>query len=174
MATPLALAKRPHSPAATQAIKRQFLAFMLGGEAFAMDIRSIKEVLSFESLTEVPLLPPVVRGVVNLRGAVMPVLDLQVRFGRERTTISRRTCIVVVEAGSRDQPMDLGVLVDQVSEVLEIGEVDLEPVPSFGLDLAADLLAGVAKVSGRFVVLLDATRALAVEDLGHVAASLSH
>src|SRR5512135_3491928 len=100
--------------------EQQYLTFMLSGEMFALGILNIKEIIEYGSLTEVPMMPSFIRGVINLRGSVVPVVDLSARFGRERTQVSRRTCIVIVEVqGGDGTKQDIGVMVDSVSEVLE-------------------------------------------------------
>lgn len=150
--------------------KDQFLAFVLGGENFAMDIRSIKEVIQYGSLTEVPLMPDFIRGVINLRGAVVPVIDLSVRFGRPPTEVARRTCVVILEVEQEGDIVELGVIVDHVSEVLEIGASEIEPAPSFGSTLRSDFLAGVGKVGGKFVILLDVNHVLSIDEMAALAA----
>ncbi len=148
----------------------QYLAFSLGGETFAMDIRSVKEVIQFTALTEVPLMPTFIRGVINLRGAVVPVIDLSIRFGRTFTEVTRRTCIVILEVGSSEETCVLGIMVDNVSEVLDIGERDIEPAPAFGSNLRSEFIAGVGKVNGKFVILLDVNRVLSVEEMASLTA----
>jgi len=150
--------------------KDQFLAFVLGGENFAMDIRSIKEVIQYGTLTEVPLMPDFIRGVINLRGAVVPVIDLSVRFGRPATEVARRTCVVILEVERDGDIVELGVIVDHVSEVLEIGASEIEPAPSFGSTLRSDFLAGVGKVGGKFVILLDVNHVLSIDEMAALAA----
>jgi len=150
--------------------KDQFLAFVLGGEHFAMDIRSIKEVIQYGSLTEVPLMPDFIRGVINLRGAVVPVIDLSVRFGRPATEVARRTCVVILEVEDAGDVVELGVIVDHVSEVLEIGASDIEPAPTFGSNLRSEFLAGVGKVGGRFVILLDVNHVLSIDEMAALGA----
>jgi purine-binding chemotaxis protein CheW len=167
MAEPMTLNKRPTQSLAkgTAERKLQYLAFTLGGETFAMDIRFIREVIQFTGLTEVPLMPPFIRGVINLRGAVVPVIDLSVRFGKALTEVARRTCVVILEVTQDEEKASLGVMVDTVSEVLEIGDSDIDPAPSFGHNLRADFLSGVGKVGGRFIILLDVNKVLSVEEL---------
>lgn len=143
----------------------QYLAFMLGGEVFAMEILAIKEVIQYGNLTEVPLMPTFIRGVINLRGAVVPVVDLSVRFGRAPTEISRHTCIVIMEIGHGDGEVVLGVIVDAVKAVLDISEADIEPAPAFGSSLRAEFLAGIGKVDGEFVILLDVDHVLSIDEL---------
>lgn len=145
----------------------QYLVFMLNGETFAIDILQIREIIEYGSLTEVPMTPPTVRGVINLRGAVVPVIDLSARFGRARSTVGRRSCIVIVEVegGGEAQRQTLGVLVDGVSEVLEIGGAEIEPAPSFGARIRTDFIAGMARVGGRFIVVLDVGRVFSVDEI---------
>jgi len=150
--------------------KDQYLAFVLGGEAFAMDIRSVKEVIQYGSLTEVPLMPDFIRGVINLRGAVVPVIDLSVRFGRTPTEVARRTCVVILEVEHQGDTVELGVIVDNVSEVLEIGASEIDPAPSFGSRLRSEFLAGVGKVGGKFVILLDVNHVLSIDEMATLTA----
>lgn len=145
--------------------KEQYLAFELGGEHFAMGITSIKEVIQYGKVTGIPLMPDYIRGVINLRGAVVPVVDLSVRFGRPPTEVDRRTCVVVLEVENAGDQVELGVLVDTVSEVLEIGASEIEPAPSFGSSLRSEFIAGVGKVGGNFVILLDVDRVLSIEEM---------
>ena len=173
MAELMKLNKRLGQAAATAQVEQrgQYLAFSLGGETFAMDIRSIKEVIQFATLTEVPLMPAFIRGVINLRGAVVPVIDLSIRFGRSLTEVTRRTCIVILEVGTGEDVSVLGVMVDNVSEVLDIGGHDIEPAPAFGSSLRSEFIAGVGKVNGKFVILLDVNRVLSVEEMAALTAN---
>lgn len=148
----------------------QFLTFSLGEEVFAMDIRTVREIIQHGSMTTVPLMPDFVRGVINLRGAVVPVIDLASRFGGKRSEISRRTCIVIIELTENDERQDIGVVVDAVSEVLEIPAAEIEPPPSFGARIRADFIKGMGKVNGKFVILLEVDKVLSVDEI----ASLSH
>ena len=143
----------------------QYLTFMLGGEAFAIGILTIKEIIEYGHLTEVPMMPASVRGVINLRGAVVPVVDLQARFGRPASPVTKRTCIVIVETGDADDGQVIGVVVDAVNEVLELPASDIEPPPSFGAAIRRDFVCGMAKVRGKFVIVLDAANVLSIEDL---------
>ncbi|MDR3669561.1 MAG: chemotaxis protein CheW [Holophaga sp.] len=145
--------------------REQYLAFTLGDETFAMDIRSIREVIQFGGITAVPLMPPFIRGVINLRGSVVPVIDLLVRFGRPATVEAPRTCVVILELSQGDVTAELGVMVDNVNEVLSIGASEIEPAPAFGSDIRSEFIAGVAKVGDRFVILLDVDRVLSTEEL---------
>jgi len=145
---------------------RQCLAFTLNGEVLAIDILQIREIIEFGTLTEVPMMPPTVRGVINLRGAVVPVIDLSARFGRAGTKVARRTCIVIVELrGDDGSTQTIGVMVDAVNEVLEIGAADIEPAPTFGTKLRTEFIAGMGRVDGRFVIILDVVRVFAVDEI---------
>jgi purine-binding chemotaxis protein CheW len=143
----------------------QYLIFTLAGETLAIGILAIKEIIEYGELTEVPMMPEAVRGVINLRGAVVPVIDLAARFGRARTEVSRRTCIVIVEVEEQDSRHDVGVIVDTVNEVLEIPPADIEPAPSFGAKIRTDFIAGMGKVAGRFVIILDIAKVLCLDEL---------
>lgn len=146
--------------------RNRFLTFNLGKDVLAMDIRAIKEVIQYAEITEVPLVPPSIRGVINLRGAMVPVIDLAVRFGGAPSEIARRTCVVIVEleqqAGANAV---LGVVVDQVREVLEVPPEDIEPPPAFGSQIRLDFILGVGKVKGQFILLLDVNRVFSIEEL---------
>nr|WP_315254117.1 chemotaxis protein CheW [uncultured Duganella sp.] len=132
----------------------QFLSFMLGRDMFVMGILAVREILEYAGVTPVPQMPPAVCGVINLRGAAVPVLDLARRLEREPSPISKRTCIIVVEVEGEDGPFVIGILVDAVNAVLDIPASEIEPAPRFGA-VSADLLHGIGKVNGRFVLLLN-------------------
>lgn len=152
---------------------QQYLVFSLCGEAFAIGIRSIKEIIEYGQLTEVPMMPDLVRGVINLRGAVVPVVDLAVRFGRAPTEVARRTCIVIIEIESQpEQTQVIGVIVDAVTEVLDIPPQDIEPPPSFGARIRSDFIEGMGKVGGKFVILLDMGHALSIDELSDIVGSV--
>jgi purine-binding chemotaxis protein CheW len=153
--------------AASQAA--QYLTFMLGGEAFGIGIMAVKEIIEFAGITEVPMMPESIRGVINLRGAVVPVMDLAARFGRAQTVPGKRTCIVIVELEADGQRQLTGVVVDAVSAVLDIPASDIEPAPSFGTRIRGDFIAGMGKVNGKFVILLNADTVLALDGLPDLA-----
>src|SRR5690606_3626622 len=144
---------------------RQYLTFSLGEEMFAVCIRQVREIIEYTSVTTVPMMPGFVKGVINLRGKVVPVIDLAARFGRVATGLHRRTCIVVVEVEHEGAQQELGVVVDGVSEVLEIPASEIEAAPTFGTRIRTDFIAGMGKVAGRFVILLDMDRVLAVQEM---------
>ncbi|MFK3799044.1 chemotaxis protein CheW [Pseudomonas sp. NPDC088444] len=148
----------------------QYLTFMLGGEMFALGILGIKEIIEYGSLTVVPMMPDFVRGVINLRGAVVPVIDLSARFGRANSAITRRSCVIILEAGSgTGQAQDVGLLVDTVSAVQEIPDAQIEPPPSFGARIRADFIGGMAKVDGKFVIVLEVDKVLSLDEMSSLA-----
>ncbi|RKP56588.1 chemotaxis protein CheW [Pararobbsia silviterrae] len=158
---------RGHAPVATrQDDAAQYLTFMLGGEMFGIGILAIREIIEYAGVTEVPMMPPVVRGVINLRGAVVPVVDLQSRFGRAPTEIGRRTCIVILETRHAGERHVVGVVVDAVSAVLDIPASEIEPPPTFGTRIRSDFIQGMGKLQGRFIILLDVSQVLSLDELG--------
>ena len=157
---------RAAAPAPAVLEPAQYLTFMLGQEAFAVGILGIKEIIEYHGVTEVPMMPACVRGVINLRGAVVPVVDLPARFGRASSEVTKRTCVVIVEAEcARGERQVMGLLVDAVNEVIDIAAADIEPPPAFGARLRSDFIHGVGKVRGRFVLLLDIDRTLSIDDI---------
>ncbi|MDE2145810.1 MAG: purine-binding chemotaxis protein CheW [Burkholderiales bacterium] len=143
----------------------QYLTFTLGDEVFAMDIRTVREIIQVGPMTTVPLMPGFVRGVINLRGAVVPVIDLQARFGRARAQVGKKTCIVIFDAMRDGERVELGLLVDAVSEVIEIAAGAIEPPPNFGTAVRRDFIRGMGKVAQRFVIILEPDKALDVEEM---------
>jgi purine-binding chemotaxis protein CheW len=148
----------------------QYLTFVLGGEVFAIGILAIKEIIEYSAPTEVPMMPGYVRGVINLRGAVVPVVDMSVRFGRKPSDVTKRTCIVIVEMSTAGERQDVGLLVDAVNEVLDIPASDIEPPPAFGARIRPEFIRGMGKINDKLVMLLDVNEMLAFEEL--VAAAL--
>ncbi|RFO96586.1 hypothetical protein DIC66_13200 [Rhodoferax lacus] len=143
----------------------QYLTFSLGDELFAMDIRSVREIIQHSNMTMVPLMPEFVRGVINLRGSVVPVIDLQSRFGRARATLGKKTCIIIFDAGQAEERVELGLLVDSVSEVIDIAQADVEPAPQFGTSIRRDFVHGIGKVGQEFIVILSPERALDINEM---------
>ncbi|MBC9248816.1 chemotaxis protein CheW [Pseudomonas alcaligenes] len=162
---------RPPAVAETP-LTQQFLTLTLGNELFALPIEHIREIIEFGSLTEIPLVPPFLRGVINLRGAVVPVIDLSVRFGRERTSIAKRTCIVIVEVTQDDNQQLIGIIVDAVNEVLAVEGHQLETRPAFGARIRADFIAGILKQNEQFVIVLDIPQALSLDELAQLVGEL--
>lgn len=146
----------------------QFLTFTLSGDMYAIGILNIKEILEYGQLTRVPMMPNFIRGVINLRGAVVPVVDLSARFGNLPSVISKRSCIVIIEVANQGDVQDIGLVVDAVSEVLEIPAQEIEPAPSFGAKIRTDFIEGMGKVNGDFVILLSVDKVLSVDELAMV------
>jgi purine-binding chemotaxis protein CheW len=149
------------------------MTFMLDNDAYAIGILSIKEIIEYTTMTEGPLMPACVRGVINLRGAVVPVMDLQVRFGQTPSPVTKRTCIVIVEVLGPEGQQVMGVVVDAVNEVLDIDASDIEPPPAFGTRIRTDFISGMGKVRGKFVILLNVNRVLDLGDLQAMSEALS-
>ncbi|WP_454254213.1 chemotaxis protein CheW [Pseudomonas sp. Marseille-Q8238] len=146
--------------------RQQYLTFVLDGEHYAVDTLNVREIIELGALTQVPRMPPTIRGAINLRGAVVPVLDLQARFGAGATHLTRRTCIVILEVHEDGQPQVLGVLVEAVSEVLEIDASEIRPAPAFGSRIRSDFIQGMARLDERFVTLLALDRVLRLDEIG--------
>ena len=145
--------------------RRQHLTFILSGETFAIGILHIKEIIEYGQLTAVPMMPEFIRGVINLRGAVVPVIDLSCRFGGRRSEVTRRSCIVILELETQEGTQVIGTVVDAVNEVIEIDLEDVQPAPAFGARIRTDFIAGMGKVHDRFVIILNVGNVLAAEDL---------
>ena len=163
-----ATAIRPGGAAAVDAVAAQYLTFTLGEEVFAMDIRTVREIIQFGPMTTVPLMPGFVRGVINLRGAVVPVIDLQARFGRPAAKVGAKTCIVIFDAVRDGERVELGLLVDAVSEVIEIAADQIEPPPNFGTAVRRDFIRGMGKVASRFVIILEPDKAFDVNEMAQL------
>ena len=155
----------PTEASAASDVAAQFLTFTLGHEVFAMDIRTVREIIQYAPMTTVPLMPGFVRGVINLRGAVVPVIDLQARFGRPPCELSKKTCIVIFDSMRDGERVELGLLVDAVSEVIDIAASQIEPPPNFGTSVRRDFIQGMGKVGERFVVILEPDRAFDVAEM---------
>jgi purine-binding chemotaxis protein CheW len=144
----------------------QYLTFFLAGEMFAIAILGIKEIIEHGPETLVPMMPSFVRGVINLRGAVVPVVDLSARFGRPMSVITRRSCIVIIEARDAEgQGQDIGLLVDTVSAVMDIPAAQIAPPPAFGARVRADFIEGMAKVDDKFIIVLKVDQVLSIDDM---------
>jgi purine-binding chemotaxis protein CheW len=143
----------------------QYLTFMLDSAQYAFGILAIKEIIEYSRVTVVPMMPVWIRGVINLRGSVVPVMDLSARFGRLPAAVTKRTCIVVVEIDMDGDRHNVGVIVDAVIAVLDIAATDIEPAPAMGTVIRGDFISGIGKVAGRFVIILNAERVLAEDVL---------
>lgn len=148
---------------------RQFLTFRLGDETYAVGIAKVREIVEFQSLTEIPLMPAFLRGVTNLRGAVIPVVDLLARFGKGSLSPGRRSCVVIVEVEHDDAAHPLGILVDAVHEVLPVENARIEARPTFGTRIRPDFVESLLNLGDRFVVAIDVQQALSMEEMGQIA-----
>ena len=154
--------------AVTPNVAGQYLTFALAQELFAVDIHAVREIIEYGHLTSVPMMPPSILGVINLRGAVVPVIDLGLRFGGSATVIGPRTCIVILEIAFEEQTVTIGAVVDSVSEVMEINMETIEPAPTFGARIRAQFILGVVNTGDQFVILLRGERVLSVEEMTSV------
>lgn len=143
----------------------KYLTFFLEKEEYGIGILKVKEIIGMMPITTVPRTPEFVKGVINLRGKVIPVMDLRLKFSMEAIPYSDRTCIIVVEIDSQDSTVLIGIVVDAVSEVLNIRSEEIEETPTFGTKLDTDYILGMAKIGGGVKILLDIDRVLSAEEI---------
>jgi len=144
--------------------QQQYLTFLLADEEYAISILRVKEIIGYDTVTSVPKTPTWIRGVINLRGNVVPVVDLAVRFGLAERPVTKTTCIIIVEWQRETQNMMMGVIADAVSQVMDIAAGDIQAAPSFGTRVNVDYLQGMAQLGKKFALLLDIDRVLYEED----------
>jgi len=144
---------------------RQYLTFKLDDEVFAVDVAKVREILELTSITKVPQTPQFMRGVINLRGSVVPVVDLRLKFGMSETAPTVDTCIIVVEVAHEHETLDLGALADSVQEVFEMEPGQVEPAPRIGTKLNTDFILGMGKHDGQFIMILDIDRTFTSDEL---------
>lgn len=145
--------------------QNQYLTFLLNGELFAIGILNVREILEYEQLTSVPMMPAFMRGVINLRGAVVPVIDLSARFTHKPSEITRRSCVVIIEVDCEGVRSEIGIIVDAVSAVLEIPLSEIEPPPTLGTKIRADFMTGMGKVNNKLVIILDVAQVLSADEM---------
>jgi purine-binding chemotaxis protein CheW len=150
---------------------RQYLTFRLGEEVFGLDVGKVREILDFTTITKVPRTPEFMRGVINLRGSVVPVVDMRVKFGMSATEKTVNTCIIVAEVELDGDTTVLGALVDSVQEVFELEPSQIEPAPRIGTKLNTEFIKGMGKRDERFIILLDVDKAFSAEELSLVSTS---
>jgi purine-binding chemotaxis protein CheW len=146
----------------------KYLTFLLAGEEYGIGILKVKEIIGMMAITTVPRTPGFVKGVINLRGKVIPVLDLRLKFGMEEMAYTERTCVVVVEMRSQGGSVLIGIVVDAVSEVLNVKGNDIEDTPIFGARLDTDCILGMVKINGGVKILLDIDRVLVKEEMSYL------
>lgn len=144
---------------------RQYLTFKLDNEFYAMDVGQVREILEFISLTKIPQTPPFVKGVINLRGKVVPVVDMRLKFGMTQTEKTVNTCIIVVEITFNEELIIIGALVDAVQEVVELEPSQIEPPPKMGSRLKTEFIKGMGKIDDNFIIILDVDKVFSVEEL---------
>ena len=143
----------------------QYLSFILSEEVFAVDISQVREVLDYTSVTKVPQTPDFMRGVINLRGGVVPVIDMRLKFGMTETQQTVNTCIIIVEVQIEDESVILGALADSVQEVFDLDPEEIEPAPKIGTQLNTEFLKGMGKKNDEFVLILDIDKVFSAEEL---------
>ena len=144
---------------------RQYLTFILDDELFAVDVAKVREVLDITTITKIPRTPEYMRGVINLRGSVVPVVDLRLKFGMSKTENKKNTCIIVLEIKMDDEFIIWGALADSVQEVFEFEPDQIEPAPKFGTKFKAEFLRGIGKRDDKFIMILDIDRVFTTEEL---------
>ena len=157
--------------AQTQSQEGKYLTFQLGQEIYGLRILKVQEIMGMMAVTHIPRTPLFVRGVVNLRGKVIPVIDLRLKFGMESHEDTERTCVIVVQIVRGDQQVTMGLIVDEVSEVVDIAAEQIEPPPSFGSAVDTAFILGMGKVGEKVVMLLDVDCVLSGEEMALVNAS---
>lgn len=151
----------------------KYLTFTLANEEYGIGILKIKEIIGMMPITSVPRTPPFVKGVINLRGKVIPVVDLRLKFGMQPMDYTDRTCIIVVEISGQSGSLIIGIVVDSVSEVLNIKEEDIENTPTFGVRVNTDYIMGMAKMGGGVKILLDIDKVLSTQEIVNLEADRS-
>ena len=143
----------------------KYLTFALGPEEYGLEILKVREIIGYMEITAVPQTPEHVKGVINLRGQVIPVIDLRAKFGMETAEVTEQTCIIVVETSRGDHKFSTGIVVDRVQEVLDIAGENIEEAPQFGSSVNTDFILGMGKISDSVKILLDIDKVLAGTDL---------
>jgi purine-binding chemotaxis protein CheW len=154
----------PSEPRADD-VASEYLTFFVQGEEYALGLTRVREVIPFDTITRVPQLPPAIVGVTNLRGAVVPVLDLARKLFGIETEVDKRTCIVLVEVGEAAGAATIGIMTEAVGQVLALAAADIAPPPSFGAPIRVEFLRGMGKVGKKFALLLDVERLLTIDEL---------
>jgi purine-binding chemotaxis protein CheW len=148
----------------------QFLTFRLQDELFALDIGKVREVLDFTSITKVPQTPDYMRGVINLRGSVVPVVDMRLKFGMTMSEQTVNTCVIIVEVEMDGETVVMGAMADAVQEVLDLEPDQIEPPPRLGTKLNTEFIRGMGKLAEQFIIILDIDKVFACEELALIAA----
>jgi purine-binding chemotaxis protein CheW len=144
---------------------QKYLAFQVGAEEFAIGVLSVREIMGMQDITAVPQTPAFIKGIINLRGKVVPVIDLRLKFGIDAIDYTQRTCIIVVDVAGAGARMLIGIVVDSVSEVVNVLPEEIEPTPDFGENVAIPYILGIAKTKGNVKILLDIDNVLSTSEL---------
>lgn len=146
----------------------QYLTFILSDEEFAVPIMQVKEIIEYNDLTTVPMVPEFIAGALNLRGSIVPVINLAIKFGMTPSEISRRTCVVIMEVEVDNEQVVMGVLVDKVLQVLDITEENIDAAPTLGAQIRTDFIKGMGKLEDRFVIILAINKILSAGEIAVV------
>jgi purine-binding chemotaxis protein CheW len=151
---------------AVQLEAQQFLTFIISGESYGIGILHIKEILEYGNVTPVPMMPNFIAGVINLRGSVVPVIDMANRFQVSPVAIDKKTSVIVVEVNDGDETLEVGIMVDRVNEVLELKTEMISPAPKFGASIRTDFIQSMGKLDNKqFIILLDVDRVLSIDEM---------
>jgi purine-binding chemotaxis protein CheW len=148
-----------------EAVQQQYLTFFLADEEYAVGIQRVKEIIEYTAITKVPKVPVWIRGVINLRGNVVPVVDLAVRFGMEERPVTKTTCIVIVEVQQESERAVMGVIADAVNQVIDLAPKDIEEPPAFGTRVRLEYLLGMGKLGKKFALILNIDSVLSAAEL---------
>jgi len=157
--------KDPANNPETNSLEGKYLTFILNNEEYGLEILKVREIIGVMDITPVPQTPSFIKGIINLRGKVIPVVDLRLKFVMPEIEYTKETCIIVVDISNRL----MGIIVDTVSEVLDIAAKDIEPTPSLGSDIKTDFILGMGKIKGKVQILLDIDRVLTLDELALIA-----
>jgi purine-binding chemotaxis protein CheW len=160
--------KRQSEESKNENEKKQFLSFILGGKTYGLEILNIKEIIEYGDITEVPMVPDFIKGVINLRGAVVPVISLSKRFSGTEEQVTKRTSIIIIEVTDTDLKLELGLTVDLVNEVLDIEISHIEDAPPMGDQIQTKFIRGMAKVDGKLLILLNIHGIMSVDELSQL------
>ena len=149
----------------------KYLTFNVNAGNYGVGISGVKEIIEYPSLTRVPMTADFIRGVINLRGNVVPVIDLAVRLGKESSETTKRSCVIIVELSSDDEQIDVGFVVDGVNEVVDIADDEIEVAPAFGAEIRTDFINGMGKRNDKFVILLELANVLSIAELASLSDS---
>jgi purine-binding chemotaxis protein CheW len=160
-----------HAAAGTDSRAGRYLTFQLGDEEFGIRVLQVREIMNLQEITAVPQTPPHIKGVINLRGKVIPVICLRSKFGLPEVERTIRTCVIVVQVRGQAGIVQLGLIVDAVSEVLNVAASDIEDTPDFGTGVAMPYLLGMAKIKDKVKILLDIDRVLSIQEMARIESS---